>query len=117
MDTVKVTFLIPGETDITENFPVGISLLDAAREVSAPLPGVCEGSLACSTCHVIIEDDKYFELSKANLEDHELSEEEEDLLDMAPGVEPNSRLGCQVILTPEMDGLVVKIPATNRNEA
>lgn len=117
MEKVTITFIIPNADNITASFPVGTSLLDAAREVGAPLPGVCEASLACSTCHVIIEDDDFFELTKQNLENHELTEEEEDLLDMAPEVEPNSRLGCQVILTSDMDGMVVKVPATNRNEA
>ncbi|KAL0265531.1 UNVERIFIED_CONTAM: hypothetical protein PYX00_010924 [Menopon gallinae] len=83
-----------------------MTALDAAREVGAPLPGVCEGSLACSTCH----------LTKKNLENGELSEDEEDLLDMAPEVEPNSRLGCQIIITKEMENMVLKIPSSTRNE-
>ena len=117
MESVNITFKIPGEKDITASFPVGTTILDAARQVGAPLPGVCEASLACSTCHVIIESQTFFEITKKNLPDHELSEDEEDLLDMAPDVEPTSRLGCQVVLTPEMDGMVVKVPTNNRNEA
>ena len=71
--------------------------------------GACECSLACSTCHVIVEDEDVFDALP------EASEEEEDMLDLAFGLTETSRLGCQVVLKPELDGLVVRLPAATRN--
>ena len=115
-EKVTITFVTAENEKIEATVPVGTNVLDAAREVGAPLPGVCEASLACSACHVIVEDNTFFEVTKKNLEGGELSEDEEDLLDMAPEVEPNSRLGCQIILTKEMDGMILKLPASTRND-
>ena len=67
-------------------------------------PGVC----ACSTCHLIFPDPVFDELPEA-------SEDEEDMLDMAFGLTETSRLGCQVIVTEEMDGMVVEMPKATRN--
>jgi ferredoxin len=75
-----------------------------AQAAGLPLEGTCEGQMACSTCHVIVEP-HWFDLL------HEASEEEEDMLDLAAGVARTSRLSCQIDLTPELDGLKVRIPA------
>ena len=72
------------------------------------LEGACEASLACSTCHVILESRIY-----DNLPDP--VEEEEDLLDLAYGLSHTSRLGCQVKVTREMEGMLVKLPSATRN--
>jgi len=72
------------------------------------MEGACEGSIACSTCHVILDDDVYDSLP-------EPCEEEDDMLDMAPGLTESSRLGCQVFLTTAMDGIRVKLPMATRN--
>src|SRR5207302_9227085 len=72
------------------------------------IEGACEGSLACSTCHVIV-DPEWYDLLK------EASEDEEDMLDLAFGLTATSRLGCQIIITEELDGLVVKLPTSTRN--
>lgn len=71
--------------------------------------GACECSLACSTCHVVVEDEEVYDSLP------EPSEEEEDMLDLAFGLTETSRLGCQVVLTPEIDGIVVRLPAATRN--
>jgi len=73
-----------------------------------PLEGACEGSLACSTCHVIVDSAWYGKLQTA-------SEDEEDMLDLAFGLTHTSRLGCQIKMSEELDGLVVKLPAATRN--
>ena len=78
--------------------------LGVAQAAGLPLEGTCEGQMACSTCHVIVEP-HWFDLL------HEASEEEEDMLDLAAGVARTSRLSCQIDLTPELDGLKVRIPA------
>lgn len=71
--------------------------------------GACGGSCACSTCHVIVTEDKYF--------DHipEADDDENDMLDLAFGLTETSRLGCQVKMTKELDGLTVKLPSMTRN--
>lgn len=71
--------------------------------------GACGGSCACSTCHVIIEDpDMYDKIPEAE-------DDENDMLDLAFGLTETSRLGCQVKMTKDIDGMVVKLPAMTRN--
>ena len=86
----------------------GQRLLDVAWAAKEPLEGVCEGVMACSTCHVIVESEDFDRLPPA-------SEEEEDLLDLAAHATRTSRLACQIILTEDMKILSVRIPpgATN----
>lgn len=86
----------------------GQTLLEVARTYDIDLEGACEGSLACSTCHVIVDRDFYDKLSPA-------SEEEEDMLDLAFGLTQTSRLGCQIIINDELDGLKVSVPSASRN--
>ena len=86
----------------------GESLLDVAHTNGIELEGVCESSLACSTCHVILEQRIYDQLA-------EPVEEEEDLLDLAYGLTHTSRLGCQVKVTRNMENMVVKLPSATRN--
>ena len=87
----------------------GLSVLEVAHQNDIPLEGACEGSLACSTCHVILEDQEQFD----NLQ--EASEEEEDMLDLPFGLTHTSRLGCQIKLTEEMDNLKLRLPEATRN--
>ncbi len=86
----------------------GLTVLEIAHKYKIDLEGACEGSLACSTCHVIVDEDWYSKLKKP-------SEAEEDMLDLAFGLTPTSRLGCQIIMTKELDGLTVKLPSATRN--
>ncbi|MGH6988864.1 MAG: ferredoxin family 2Fe-2S iron-sulfur cluster binding protein [Stellaceae bacterium] len=88
--------------------PVGLSVLEIAHKHGIDIEGACEGSLACSTCHIVVERDWYDRLKDA-------SEDEEDMLDLAFGVTKTSRLGCQIVMTEELDGLTVKLPAATRN--
>ena len=74
----------------------------------APPQGACEASLACSTCHVIIGEEHFDDLP-------EPSEDEEDMLDEAAGLTATSRLGCQIVLTHEMDGMEIRLPSHTRN--
>ncbi|MBL0942019.1 MAG: 2Fe-2S iron-sulfur cluster binding domain-containing protein [Alphaproteobacteria bacterium] len=104
----KMTFVdIEGKEKEVEA-PLGLSVLEIAHMYDIDLEGACEGSLACSTCHVIVEP-QWFELLT------EATEDEEDMLDLAFGLTATSRLGCQIIMTPELDGLKVKLPAATRN--
>jgi 2Fe-2S ferredoxin len=86
----------------------GLTVLEIAHKHKIDLEGACEGSLACSTCHVIVDDQWYSKLIQA-------SDAEEDMLDLAFGLTPTSRLGCQIIMTKELDGLTVKLPCATRN--
>ena len=100
-----VTFIMPDNTRHACDVPEGSTLLQAARQYDIDLEGECEGSLACSTCHVVVDQEGYDLLPEAK-------EDEEDMLDLAFDVQPTSRLGCQIVMTAELDGLVVRVPAS-----
>jgi ferredoxin, 2Fe-2S len=88
--------------------PLGLSVLEIAHRHDIDIEGACEGSLACSTCHVIVEPEWYDLLKEA-------SEDEDDMLDLAFNLTRTSRLGCQIIITEELDGLTVRLPASTRD--
>ncbi|KAK9893415.1 ferredoxin, partial [Cystobasidium minutum MCA 4210] len=108
---VKVTFQnSKGETIKTVEGNEGDDIVDLSWEYDLDIEAACEKSIACSTCHVILDPDSYDKLE-------EPSDEENDMLDMAFGLEDTSRLGCQVKLTRDLDGMVVKLPSATRNFA
>ena len=87
----KMTFVSPdGKTRKEVDAPLGLSVLEIAHRNDIDLEGACEGSLACSTCHVVVDRDWYDRLD-------EPKEEEEDMLDLAFGLTHTSRLGCQSV--------------------
>ena len=104
----KMTFVERDGTERVVDAPLGLSVLEVAHKHGIDIEGACEGSLACSTCHVVVDPSWYGRLCKA-------TEDEEDMLDLAFGLQATSRLGCQIVMTPELDGLVVKLPAATRN--
>lgn len=104
----RMTFIAPSGNRVEVDAPIGLSVLEIAHRNKVELEGACEGSLACSTCHVIVEPEWYDMLSVA-------TEDEEDMLDLAFALTQTSRLGCQIIMTDELDGLVVRLPAATRN--
>lgn len=104
----KVTFIDPDGTRHEIDAPAGLSLLEIAHEHGIDIEGACEGSLACSTCHVVV-DPAWFDTLD------EIREDEEDMLDLAFGLTKTSRLGCQIILTEALDGLVVSLPEGTNN--
>ncbi|KAL2163013.1 hypothetical protein VTH06DRAFT_6849 [Thermothelomyces fergusii] len=87
----------------------GDNLLDIAQANDLEMEGACGGSCACSTCHVIVLDQEYYDKMP------EPDDDENDMLDLAFGLTETSRLGCQVVMTPELDGLRVKLPSMTRN--
>jgi len=103
-----MTFIDRDGTRHEVDAPVGMSVLEIAHRHDIDIEGACEGSLACSTCHIIV-DPEWYELLK------DASEDEEDMLDLAFGLTKTSRLGCQIVMTEELDGLTVKLPAATRN--
>ncbi len=88
--------------------PLGLSVLEIAHRHNIDIEGACEGSLACSTCHVIVDPAWYGKLI-------EPSDDEEDMLDLAFGLAQTSRLGRQIIITEDLDGLTVNLPQEIRN--
>jgi ferredoxin, 2Fe-2S len=104
----KMTFIERDGTRREVEAPIGLSVLEIAHKHGVDIEGACEGSLACSTCHVIVDADWYDLLKEA-------SEDEEDMLDLAFGLTKTSRLGCQIIMTEELDGLTVALPQATRN--
>jgi ferredoxin len=106
-EKIKVLF-IEGDKKTEVEALVGRSILEVAHQNEIDLEGACEGSLACATCHVILEEDVYNKLD-------EPEEAEEDMLDLAFGLTHTSRLGCQIILTKELDGMKIILPSATRN--
>jgi 2Fe-2S ferredoxin len=104
----KMTFIERDGTRREVDAPLGLSVLEIAHRHGIDIEGACEGSLACSTCHVIVEPQWYDMLTPA-------TEDEEDMLDLAFGLSATSRLGCQIIMTEELDGLTVSLPQATRN--
>ena len=102
-ETVKLTFRRANDTVQEVEAAIGDTMLRAAQAAGLPLEGTCEGQMACSTCHVVI-DPEWFERLEA------ASDEEEDMLDLAAGVRRTSRLSCQIVLDSAMDGLTASIP-------
>jgi ferredoxin len=97
-----------GTLDKEVEAEAGQRLLDVAWAAREPLEGACEGVMACSTCHVIVDAEDFEKLTPA-------TEEEEDLLDLAAHATRTSRLACQIILTDDMKSLSVRVPADARN--
>jgi ferredoxin len=106
---LKITFVTKDGERHTFDVCEGDNLLDIAAEYDLDMEGACEGSCSCSTCHVIVEDGDMFDKME------EATDEENDMLDLAFGLTETSRLGCQVKMTKELDGLVVRLPSMTRN--
>lgn len=104
----KMVFIERDGTRREVEAALGLSVLEIAHRHGVDIEGACEGSLACSTCHVIVDGSWYGKLAEA-------TEDEEDMLDLAFDLQETSRLGCQLIMTDALDGLVVKLPSGSRN--
>ena len=104
----RMTFIGPDGSPTEVEAPEGLSILEIAHRNKIDIEGACEGSLACSTCHVVVAPEWFDKLTPA-------SDDEEDMLDLAFGLAETSRLGCQIVMTETLDGLTVKLPAGSRN--
>ncbi|KAH8324018.1 hypothetical protein KR074_007255 [Drosophila pseudoananassae] len=107
-DVVNVTFVRANGDKIKASGKVGDSLLDVVVNNSVDLDGfgACEGTLTCSTCHLIFKTNDYEKLPDKP------GDEELDMLDLAYELTDTSRLGCQITLSKDMDGLEVHVPST-----
>jgi 2Fe-2S ferredoxin len=106
----SLTFILRDGTRKSVEAKPGRTLLEIAQGAGLDVEGACEGSLSCSTCHMIIAPDWYAKLPEA-------SDEENDMLDLASGLTRTSRLGCQLIMQKEWDGMEVRLPSAVRNMA
>ena len=105
---IRVTFTTAQGAAVEAEAAPGDNLLRVGQANGLPLEGTCEGQMACSTCHVIVDPDWFHRLPPA-------SEEEEDMLDFAAGACRTSRLSCQIDLTDDLDGLAVCVPAESHD--
>lgn len=103
----SMTFIQPDGTRRTVDAPSGLSVLEIAHKHGIDIEGACEGSLACATCHVVVDQAWYPKLAAK-------TEDEEDMLDLAFDLRETSRLCCQILMTDALDGLEVALPAGQR---
>ncbi|PYH98401.1 ferredoxin [Aspergillus ellipticus CBS 707.79] len=108
-EEINITFIDKDGVRVDLQVAEGDNLLDIAQANDLEMEGACGGSCACSTCHVIVEDPDLFDKME------EPSDDENDMLDLAFGLTETSRLGCQVIMSKDLDGLVVRLPTMTRN--
>ena len=108
---VNITFLLKDGAELNIVGREGQNLLRLAQQHDIPVEGACEGVCGCSTCHVVLDDDEYDMVEDLI----PLTDDEEDMLDLAFGLTLTSRLGCQIVLTPKLEGLRVQLPAATRN--
>jgi ferredoxin len=112
--SVKISFII-NDDKTTIDAKIDDTILDIKHkypELLKDLECACEGSLACSTCHVIVAEEYYDKTFHGSLCP---SDEENDMLDLAPNVTKTSRLGCQLKIKKDLDGACFIIPCDNRN--
>lgn len=106
--SVSVSFITPSGERVKAQAREGDRLLEVGQAAGMPLEGTCEAQMACSTCHVIVAAEWFDRLPPA-------VDDEEDMLDLAAQVTRTSRLSCQILLTPDLDGLEVRIPGESRD--
>ena len=99
----KLIFIEPDGNEKIVDAENGLSVMEVARDSDIDIEGTCGGSISCCTCHVII-DPKWFNIVG------EPNPDEEDMLDLAHGLQPTSRLSCQIEITNELDGLRMIVP-------
>ena len=107
-ETIGLRLRTPKGDIVEARGAIGDTLLRAAQAAGLPLEGTCEGQMACSTCHVVVDPEWFDRLEAA-------SEEEEDMLDLATGVRRTSRLSCQIVLDETLDGLRVDVPTESHD--
>ena len=109
-----ITFLFADGSEKIVDAPLGYSVMEVAQMNDIEqIEGACGGSLACATCHVYVHPD----WRDKTMTDGEISNEEEDMLDLAFDVRKNSRLSCQITVKEELDGLILALPGTKTDWA
>ncbi len=108
-DYINIKIIDRDEKLIDVKAKIGTNMLDVVIDNKLDIDGfgACEGTLACSTCHVILDNENYKTLAQP-------VEEENDMLDLAFGLTPTSRLACQIVVEPRMKDWLFVIPKVNR---
>ena len=100
----KITYIDSSGNNKTIDVDKGLSVMEGAVQNNIPeIDADCGGGMACATCHVYVKEDWFNKINKAE-------DAEQDMIDMAFEPKKNSRLSCQIIVTDELDGLVVTTP-------
>ena len=107
-EELKITFILKDGSQKTYEVCEGETILDIAQGHNLDMEGACGGSCACSTCHVIVDPDYYDALP-------EPEDDENAMLDLAYGLTETSRLGCQIKMSKDIDGIRVALPQMTRN--
>ena len=109
-EKVPVTFIDPNKESVPEKvyLPIGENLMHASKNAGVDIEAACEGSCACSTCHIILTPEMYRKYQPP-------SEKEEDMLDTAFGLTPTSRLACQLKVVKDLKESIIKLPKFGRN--
>lgn len=103
----KIVYVEAGGAEHTVDVPEGWTVMQGAvANGVAGIDAECGGSCSCGTCHVYVDEASLSQLPKPD------DNEEATLDEVAAEVKPTSRLGCQVKVTAELDGLVVRIPSS-----
>jgi 2Fe-2S ferredoxin len=100
----KITFIEKNGNYAEVDAPIGLSLMEIARKNNIDIEGACGGCLSCATCHVIVHPDWFEKLNKR-------TEDEDDMLDLAFEVKKTSRLSCQILMSEELNGIIVALPS------
>ncbi len=108
MSEVSVVFAIHDGEEIIATGPAGSTVLELAQAAGVDIEGACEGNMACSTCHIVVDEAFFHQLPEA-------SEDEEEMLDLASGLRRTSRLGCQITVSKALNGMRVNVPRESRN--
>ncbi|XP_052860179.1 adrenodoxin-like protein 1, mitochondrial [Anopheles cruzii] len=107
-EIVNITYIDKDGKETPVRGKVGDNVLYLAHRHGIEMEGACEASLACTTCHVYVHGDYLDRLTAPE-------EKEDDLLDMAPFLKENSRLGCQIVLQKNLNGIRLQLPQATRN--
>lgn len=107
-EELHITFITKDGEQLYFEVAEGDNVLDIAQAHNLDMEGACGGSCACSTCHVIVDPEFYDEIPEPD-------DDENDMLDLAFGLTETSRLGCQIKMSKEIDGIRVALPAMTRN--
>ena len=99
----NLIFIQPNGEEKSVNAENGLSIMEVARDNDLGIEGTCGGSISCCTCHVVLDQNSFSVVGKPN-------PDEEDMLDLAFGLTPTSRLSCQIEITDKLDGLRISIP-------
>ena len=100
----KITYIEKNGKEHKIDVPNGLTVMEGAVQNNVPgIDADCGGSMACATCHVYVKEDWFNKVPSKQ-------EGEDDMLDQAFEPKPNSRLSCQLIVSDELDGLVVNLP-------